>query len=367
MLDVTAVVCSLVILSIISIVLNSFCIYIIKTNTKFHEKPSSVFVMNLLITHLFQSIFVFPLYAGKKLKVDNFYMAQFFSNGFRLTYILSFYAVCMCVLNIAVDRFLAIYLLTAYKVYVTFKAILTVTSFTWVYIILLCMVPFIPHSGHQHDSTYTAIHNSIPYSSSMNDTPSSRYTFDNKESLYTHGPITSKKIAKKLSESSYINLNITNRLQFNESNEKTNLPTGEIINSSPSTPRISNSSLTFYYYVPQKEWTIFMLFFNAALPLVMTISCYVYIVCKLRALNKTHTTTSNTKVESHKTMKEYTKHKHVTYLTFILTITYTICWSPSIIYYTMLSVCEHRCFVRNWDYSITEKKSRLYNQIFIVS
>ena len=368
MLDVTAVVCSLVILSIISIVLNSFCIYIIKTNTKFHEKPSSVFVMNLLITHLFQSIFVFPLYAGKKLKVDNFYMAQFFSNGFRLTYLLSFYGACFGVLNISLDRFLATYLLNRYRIYVSFKNVLIVIAVTWLYVFVLCLIPFVPES--KSEDIVEAV--SVSTNSSVELTVSSTYVHNRtlyvNTSSYPHDVVVSSTVDTPLNATtSRYNFSAnTEAINFNETrtgksdffNTSFNVSNHENTTTLSGFTAKKNSRRKFYYYIPQKEWTVFMVFCNAALPLVLIILCYTYVVFRLKRLKFGQPRRLNRGVPCNENMlkvKEFRKYQLVTYLTLVLSVTYTICWSPSIIYYTIFSVCEQTCFVVNWDDSFIEK------------
>ena len=330
MLDQIGVVCSLLILSAMSIIVNSFCIYIIKKTTSFHKKPSSIFVVSLLIIHLFQAVFVFPLYAAKKMKVKNFYWAQFFSNGFLFTYLLSYYGVCFGVLNISLDRFLATYLLMKYKIYINFKNTLIVILMTWLYITLLCLIPFIPKS---------AKHKSI--------TADGNYTGDS--SLTNMSTSYNINIQPKTTSSS--RLNISSYSETFKGNHTISM-------ASPETKDKTKGQ--FYYYVPQNEWTVFMLFFNAALPLGIIILCYMYVIYRLIELNKSQrqrkeSTATFISTSGKIKARELNRYTQATRLTMVLTATYSILWSPSIIYYTILSVCEVGCFVDNWDNSSTEK------------
>lgn len=338
----TITVSSLVILSVVSFVLNGFCIYIIKTNTSFHEKPSSAFIVNLFLTHLFQAMFVFPLYAGKKIHTNDFLMAQFFSNGFRFTYFLAFYGGCLCVLCIAVDRFLATFLLTDYKIYVTFKNVICVMGSTWLYVILLCLIPFIPSYQNNHSSD----HHLLNAHQHVNTTQG--------QLLQTHALRMHKK-DNMMNSFEYLQKKVIN-LDLKELND---LSTKEIQSQIISEEKYLEIT-KFYYYVPQKEWTIFMLFFNAALPLIIITLCYLYIVHRLKDLNRFHIRAKfdingEQQTQKQPKIKEFHKYKEITTLTCILVIAYTFCWSPSIIYYTTLSVCEKKCFVTNWNNSATEQ------------
>lgn len=306
MLDQAAVVSSLLILSLLSFVLNTFCIYIIRQTKSFRSKPSSLLLLNLLSTHLLQAVFVFPLYAAKKMKVKDFYWARIISNGFLFTYLLSFYSVCFGVLNISLDRFLATYLLTKYKKFVNFRNTLIAITISWIYMTLLCLIPFIPRDSVSaaKDATNTSI---------------------------------------GLKMGSILNSTITPFLKSSQG-------------------KSMNAKRQFYYYTPQSEWTVFMLFCNAAIPLGIIVLCYLYVGIRLNSFSKSYETQSETNTRQTLTskdgktkFKEFKKYKQVTIITIILTLTYSIFWSPSIIYYTVLSVCPNKCFPTAWDNSFTEK------------
>lgn len=158
MLNIIAVEISLFTLSLMGIVLNAMCIYILRTSRTLKSKASSLLILNLLVLHLGQSIFVFPFYALKKMKFSNFTFIKFVANGWRLTYIISFYGTVLCVLYISFDRFLATYLLNKYKTLVTVKRMKIAIIGLWVYITALCCIPFIPEvksgDGNNSNNTY---------------------------------------------------------------------------------------------------------------------------------------------------------------------------------------------------------------------
>lgn len=312
MLNQTAVVCSLVILSFLSIVLNSIALYLIISRKSFYKKPSSRLILNLLYTHLFQAVFVIPLYAGKKMKVDDFRWAQFFSNGFRVTYFISFYVVVLSVLAITTERFLATYLMSSYKIYVTIRNVSILIVVVWIYVFVLCTIPFIPHVTEQQQT---------PPESCINGTMLSINKMDSNHS----NTIQSDDLIK-MTQTSIQNVSILANLTGNCTSLWDQEPTK-----------------AFYIYIPQNPWTLFMLFVNAALPLLMIILCYVYIIHRLRTLNM---------IQSHEHSKKF---QHVTHLSIVLISIYCILWTPSIIYYTVLAVCEDSCFPKDWDGSFTEK------------
>lgn len=308
MLDVTPVVCSLLILSFLSIWVNSFCIYIINVLKSYRSKPASIFVLNLFATHLFQACVVLPTYTGKKWNIQDPVWSNFFAEGFLFTYLFSFYGVSLSTMCIGLDRFLAAFLLTRYNKYVTTNNVMKVLLFLWVYVTLLCLVPFIhtePTTAHE------------------------------------------------------VVVDLTNQTLRTNTSKELNSTSG--ISVFPQQPGRGRT-----YYKPQDGWTVFMLFFNAALPLFITASSYVYVIIKLTQFSDTlpvcvvrHRDASAGDTETPRGLvttqvKEIKQYKQVTYVALALCSTYFILCGPSIIYYTILSVCEHQ-FVANWNDSPTEK------------
>ena len=116
-----------------------------------------------------------------------------------------------------------------------------------------------------------------------------------------------------------------------------------------------------------------MLLFNATLPFLLIVLCYVYVVRRIRTLEvtqssyKTHTEhtplTPPTEITKKPTSTEPTqqklrgfkKYKQITYFTLVLCVVYFVLWTPSVVYYTVLSVCTRTCFPSRWDGSKTEK------------
>ena len=123
-----------------------------------------------------------------------------------------------------------------------------------------------------------------------------------------------------------------------------------------------------WIYIPQKPWIIFMLSFNAALPYILILICYIYIVRKLDKMKlltdkeDTHDG-SSIMLNTHQNMnskvikKDLYRYKYVTRLTLALSIAYGIFWSPSIFYYITLETCSS-CFPKDWNGSYVKEYVR---------
>ena len=133
----------LLLLTIISTALIGFCLYTIcKSKRSLLKRPSIIFILNVLLVHLYQSIVVIPLYAGKKYKSHDPYTAGIVCDAFRFTYMISYYCSVLSVLLIAIDRFLATHFILKYRHLVTRSRVLTLILLMWIYIITLCSIPF---------------------------------------------------------------------------------------------------------------------------------------------------------------------------------------------------------------------------------
>ena len=363
-IDLTGNVCALLIVSITSIILNSFCLQVIRTKKTFRDKPSTIFLVNLLLVHLVQGLIVLPMYAGKSFKDQPLFWTRFFSNGFRISYFLTFYGVCFGVLLISIDRFLATYLLNKYKTCVNRKNALTALLLTWLYTLVLCVIPFVPEAVESSDAD-TPIDN-ISLDAAGNALNVSLVAF-----LPTFSPATT---------ATFVSNNTLSQQQNGTEVEV-----------------VRYIRPWKYIYKPHKEWTIFMLFANAALPFLFLVVCYVYIIFKIKKVEATQhkynnnsinngrvTHTNNTelviapsgsnsnssnnsssnnssntikktkKKKEQEEVKGFKKYKEITYLTLTLSVIYFLLWTPSIIYYTVLMTCE-RCFPEDWNDSPPEK------------
>ena len=131
------------ILSAAAAFINILFIFIICKSRKLRAKSSTVFIVNLLVTHLIQALLVIPFFIMKRQAID-LEKKKIVCDGFRFSFALTFYGMCLHVLIISIDRLLAVKLLTSYKLIITFNRSVYVTIAAWIYIISLCLVPFIP-------------------------------------------------------------------------------------------------------------------------------------------------------------------------------------------------------------------------------
>ena len=93
---------------------------------------------------MIQGLLVIPFYAAKKAGTSNPTSKTIICDGFRFTYMITFYGSCVNVLLITIDRLLAVILLTAYKQIVTRKRVIIAAVCLWIYVIMLCLIPFLP-------------------------------------------------------------------------------------------------------------------------------------------------------------------------------------------------------------------------------
>lgn len=132
----------LAVLSVTTIALNSFCIIVLRRSKSLSRKPSTVFIINLIVLQIIQGAIVIPLYIVKKanFNVDNIWRRRI-CNGFRLSYTITFFGTCLGVLLTSTDRFLAVYWITSYRLRWTRQRIMAIILTKWIYIAILCILP----------------------------------------------------------------------------------------------------------------------------------------------------------------------------------------------------------------------------------
>lgn len=131
-------------LSICIVTVNILCIGVIIASTKLRRKPPTVFILNLLVTHLLQGVFVLPVYALKKAKSYPRDSYPLVCDTWRLSYMLTFYGTCINVLLVAVDRFVATRFAVSATIRLTTTRCRIICGVSWFYMVLLCLVPFLP-------------------------------------------------------------------------------------------------------------------------------------------------------------------------------------------------------------------------------
>ncbi len=140
------VIAALAVLSVILILLNGWCIYIIVQSTPL-RLPSTFAIGSLLCCHLLQGTVVIPSYIVKRLKIPNPSISGPACDIFRVSYMITNYVSCLTLLLISIDRMCAIARPLRYKTFITNIKIIIAIIVVWVYVIVLCMLPFIPPAG----------------------------------------------------------------------------------------------------------------------------------------------------------------------------------------------------------------------------
>ena len=133
-----------VVVSIISAILvtliNVYCVVIIIRSRKVRSPPHMT-IFSLLLGHALQGIFVIPCYAAKK---SGIYKNTIVCEIFRFSYLLTNYWCCLSVLVITIDRFIGVQFPLKYKFWVTTKRLSRVLFCVWLYVLILCLIPFAP-------------------------------------------------------------------------------------------------------------------------------------------------------------------------------------------------------------------------------
>ncbi|XP_057311845.1 beta-2 adrenergic receptor-like [Hydractinia symbiolongicarpus] len=142
MVHITVIIILLCLLAVAATFVNGACIIIIYKSRTLMKRPSTFFILNLLIAQLFQGLVVFPFYAGKKGDISDKMWSRLFCDGFRFMYMLTFYLSTLGVLIIGVDRFIATFYALRYKSIVTRKRALVTILSVWLYTLSLCLLPF---------------------------------------------------------------------------------------------------------------------------------------------------------------------------------------------------------------------------------
>jgi len=132
-------------LSLSVVVISLVCMVVLACTEKLRKKPSSVFVMNLLITHLVQGLIVLPAYAIRKSYIlPEGYYYSLGCDVWRLGYMLTFYGTCINVMLVAIDRLIFVQFALSKRIKLERRTCVKICSISWIYIGLLCLVPFLP-------------------------------------------------------------------------------------------------------------------------------------------------------------------------------------------------------------------------------
>ena len=133
-----------ILLSILIVLVNTICLVVILAFKRLRRKPPMVFIMNLLVTHLVQGLFVLPVYAIKKSKAYPRDLYSVVCDTWRFLYMLTFYGTCINVFLVAVDRYFATRYAVSQKIKLTAHRCAAICVASWLYMIMLCLIPFAP-------------------------------------------------------------------------------------------------------------------------------------------------------------------------------------------------------------------------------
>ena len=304
----------LCLLSLLTVMLNGICIYVINKSKELSKSPSSYLMRNLLSVHFIQGVVVYPIYIAKKASINSLQWKRIVSDGFRFTYMTTFYAAVFSILGIAVDRFIGVRFVMQYKRVMKKRRVVWVTVLLWLYVITLCLLPF---KGEKQE----------------------------KKSDITPQQITNPEVYNY-----HISSDVPNHYSppLNSSALRNNITTGLL-------PRLP------CYYIQSNIWTISMLIINCVIPYVLIIFIYQFIGYKIRYIeSKTQTDIGMQSKDNHNICtknQKIQKCKNLTRMSMILSSVYLFCWFPSVIYYIMWSVCPNTCFSKSY------KKSEMENYV----
>ena len=111
------------------------------------HKPSHIAVFSLLLTHTIEGLLVFPSYAAER---SGLVKSETVCDIFRFSYLTANYISCLTVLVISFDRFIGVQFPFRYQECVTMRRMFGVLIFVWVYVAILCLVPFVPSGRKDH-------------------------------------------------------------------------------------------------------------------------------------------------------------------------------------------------------------------------
>lgn len=293
----------MIVLAICTTLLNSLCIIIIGKSKSLMKRPSALLLLNLLVVHWLQGTLVFPFYAAKKANVVFTHWISVICDGFRFTYMVTFYAAIMAVFLISIDRLLATCLVLRYRQIVTRKKVLITIAFAWSYVVALCVLPFL-----QQDSSEREVSQSL---------------LGNNMSLTTDNSTIVKGI-KKRSICSYSQSDLWTILM-----------------------------LTLNCAVPYVVITV----------IYQQILSHVNVIQTRTERSRTVITAPDdcvTPQVNHEKMckfkdKEQKQYEAMTRIAVIMCISYFFFWLPSVVYFVTLKLCPEKCFPKGYNESMAEK------------
>nr|XP_012556808.1 alpha-1A adrenergic receptor [Hydra vulgaris]XP_047140356.1 alpha-1A adrenergic receptor [Hydra vulgaris] len=130
------------ILALLSIVLNFVCLLVMNNTTRMLERPSSYFVINLLVADMLQAVSVLPLYILKNYNISNQFWKGVVCDGFRFSNMITFYVSALGVPLIALDRLIGAACVFQHRFFMKKRIVMIAIITCWIYVLTLCIIPF---------------------------------------------------------------------------------------------------------------------------------------------------------------------------------------------------------------------------------
>ena len=142
------VVATISVVAVLVTTINLFCLVVIVCS-KLMRKPAHLAISALVIAHLAQGLFVIPSYAVKRADfIHDIHHKGILCDVFRFSYLVTNYCICLSLLVITIDRVLASRFPFRYRHKVTYRRMMGVMGVVWIYVLLMCQIPFVPKDGH---------------------------------------------------------------------------------------------------------------------------------------------------------------------------------------------------------------------------
>ena len=141
-------------LAVIVTIFNSICLGIIIRSRQLMNRSSHQAIASLLLVHVIQGVFVIPSYAAKKAKfTDDPHIKGVICDIFRFSYIFTTHLSSMSIVLITIDRVWAVKKPHSYGAKST-KYMKWAILGAFLYVLILCAVPFIPTSERKGTCKY---------------------------------------------------------------------------------------------------------------------------------------------------------------------------------------------------------------------
>ncbi|XP_065658209.1 5-hydroxytryptamine receptor 7-like [Hydra vulgaris] len=112
------------------------------------ERPSSYFIINLLVVDLLEAIAVLPLYIIRNQGIQEPFLNGIVCDSFRFSNMVTFYVSTLGVPLIALDRLIGAAFVFQHRFLIKLRFVLVVIVICWIYVLSLCVIPFFSYDHH---------------------------------------------------------------------------------------------------------------------------------------------------------------------------------------------------------------------------